>query len=166
MIDGKVVSDLLVAAGCPREKVNTLDQYYSCPDPAYIERLGKRYLDFLVSARRPGEVALGGMEEAMDCDDFALFAMFLAKLDHARYVRETILPTPAAMESDPPQPTAIAFGMAAVDDTNVGPHAINFAIIAEGDKHVLHCYEPQRNPSVCLQEIPLSSVSAWLFAYC
>lgn len=111
--------------------IQVMDRDYSLPDGNYISRFGKRFRNFLFS------IGVTYAAERWDCDNFALIAVGLAKLDHGNHFKGE---------------TDLAVGMVSiVTETTV--HVLVGVVHDEGGKLKLRLYEPQPNGVQCFVEL-------------
>jgi hypothetical protein len=139
------------------QDVTLVDRNFSLVDQPYIEGLGRRYLQELESA------GLKFSEGDFDCDDFTIVVVGNSRIEHGMIAKKR------------PQSRGkgLALGMAKVM-LDVQPHLAVVAVLLEEDQLVVRLYEPQ--PVVpdgsmlpafplCLNEIPASACSAFLWCY-
>lgn len=109
-----------------------LDSEYSLPDADWING------DFSTALAASGFALLYGdyIPEACDCDDFAFFAHFMAKVANARAKNKR----------------GILFGVLTYERDKGGGHAINWFISVKNGERQLHFWEPQTKSEIKLSK--------------
>lgn len=111
--------------------VQVMDRDYSLPDADYVHRFGERFRNFLFS------IGVKYAPERWDCDNYALLAVGLSKLDHGTHFRGE---------------TDLAVGMVGIV-TETAVHRVFGVVHDEGGNLKLRLYEPQPNGVQCLRAL-------------
>jgi len=134
MVSGNKIYEFLVELTKGHDtRIALHDVDYSLPDEAYIENFGTRFRNFTFG------LGLEFKDEAWDCDNFALLACALAKMDHGLHTNKA---------------SELAVGMAGIATETI-LHKVVAVIHEQDGKLVLKLYEPQKQGNVCMREFHL-----------
>ena len=144
MITSQQLQEFLTESGIQPFTVLIADDNYSLPDPQWI-------LNDFANALRSFQLAMETatyMPEKNDCDNFTRGAAYFADVLHSR-TRDV--------------QTAICFGEFWYTLDAGGGHAINIAVVKNGDVMELMFFEPQTLMQLTLSKTEIESCYAYRF---
>lgn len=134
---------LLIENGFNNRNFAITDSDFALPAEQWVKTtFSSAFLNFLFKIK-----ADIGSEEDNDCDDFALAAVFFAKLLHHR-------------TKNKPEYTGLAFGEYYYIKAERGAHAINFFVTNDNGLKILF-FEPQTGKIINLTDAELKSNYFW-----